>query len=441
MNQVYSLLFTFISILVSPLLNAQTTLAAGDVMIIGWNADKSNTNTGGAWPSGDNDICFLLLKNISAGTVIFFTDLGWVSTGFQSNGNGTCVASGAQSDGCIRWTASSNMAAGTQVRIGVCYGLVASSGIVAGMLSSPSTAPGGPSGSSTGYMSLSIGSDEIYAFQSSNNAAPFSGTITLIAAVHYGNTWSTTLTQCQTISTVSNDPGSNVGGYAFLWSTPTPDDNGRYSGTMSGDANTLRTNILNTSNWTVNDATANTFPIAGSFIVVPVQLTRFSGKSTATGQYLEWEVENEDNFFRYEVESSSDGRLFGLEGIVPASGKSQYSFTGSSLTDKHQFYRLKMVDIDGKFTYSNILRLPGSASGQRIVIYPNPTNRTAIISSKEEVIMLTVSNATGKKCLQQNVASMQTVTLNLQSLAPGFYLITVKTKNGIQTEKILKTRE
>lgn len=436
MNQISSLLFTCISISVSLQLNAQTTLAAGDIMIIGWNADKTNTNTGAAWPSGDNDICFLLLKDISSGTDVYFTDLGWTGSGFQSNGNGSCVASGAQSDGCIRWTAGPGLTAGAQVRIGCCYGLVASSGTVTSVLSSPSTAPGGPSSSSPGHMSLSIGSDEIYAFQSSNSGAPLSGTITLIAGVHYGNNWVATLTQCQTVSTQSTDPGSSVGGYAFLWSTASPDDNAYYSGSKSGNVSTLRTNILNTSNWTVNDATANTFPIAGSFSVLPVQLISFSGKSIPSGQYLEWEVENEEHFFRYEVENSSDGRQFGLAGIVPASGKSRYSYTAQSVADKYQFYRLKMVDIDGRFTYSNILRLPGKDSRQELIIYPNPANGIVNISSKETIITLIVTNAIGKKCLQQNGNGMQTATLDLHSLAPGSYLISVITKDGIQTERI-----
>ncbi|MDX1956395.1 MAG: hypothetical protein SFU20_12765 [Chitinophagaceae bacterium] len=55
--------------------NAQTTLAAGDIAFTGYNADDNTVNG----PSSNDDFSFILLKNITSGTSIYFTDFGWCS--------------------------------------------------------------------------------------------------------------------------------------------------------------------------------------------------------------------------------------------------------------------------------------------------------------------------------------------------------------------------
>src|SRR5689334_15510781 len=78
-----------------------TTLSAGDIVIIGFNSTDNIVN--GAIL--DDDIDFLLLRNINAGTTIYFTDFGWTGSGFQSNEtNGCASGTGAANDGCIKWT-------------------------------------------------------------------------------------------------------------------------------------------------------------------------------------------------------------------------------------------------------------------------------------------------------------------------------------------------
>jgi hypothetical protein len=227
---------------------AQTTLSAGDVVIVGWNATDNSTNT----VSADDNFDFLLLKDVAAGTQVYFTDLGWIGSAFQQNENNGCSATtGAVSDGCVKWTASTAMNAGTQVRVDCKVNLTASSGTITGILQA---------GGVSTYMSLATGTDQIFAFQGSL-ASP-----TLIAAVQYGSgSWTAgVIAACSTSSSISNDPGLSVGSYAMLYTSTL--NNNYYSGTtVSGTASILRTAILNTSNWTGNDVTTFTFPLATTF--------------------------------------------------------------------------------------------------------------------------------------------------------------------------------
>lgn len=73
------ILTTIFSVQIS---NTQTTLAADDIAFTGYSCDDNTVNGGTA----NDDICFILLKNIMIGTIINFTDFGWHSdaSAFQS---------------------------------------------------------------------------------------------------------------------------------------------------------------------------------------------------------------------------------------------------------------------------------------------------------------------------------------------------------------------
>lgn len=169
-------LFTFLAILSGfQTLKSQTTLVAGDIAIIAYNADNVPDN-----------FSFIPLKDLAAGTLINFTDFGWTSesNGFQLSCN-VFGTSGAVADGAITWTApAGGVLLGRQVTI-ACGG------------TSPSASHGtevglqGTVNAPTEYMSLSPGGDHIFAFQGTL-ASP-----TLITAIAMNGPWDATLTNCE----------------------------------------------------------------------------------------------------------------------------------------------------------------------------------------------------------------------------------------------------
>ena len=225
------------------LLQSQTTLVPGDIAIVGYNSDEV---------ANEDEFSFVLLRDITAGTSINFTDFGWCSdiNGFQS-ANSCGGSTGALSDGALTWTASSSLPCGTQIYV-VCGGttLSASSGTVMG-LQAVFNFPGE-------YMSLAVGGDQIFAFQGTLSSP------TLITGLNMNGDWDVSLLNCAFTSTQSVLPAAlNASNSIAI----TPEvDNARYNCIVTNDSPTnLRTAIFSLSNWNVDNATPYTLPLACTF--------------------------------------------------------------------------------------------------------------------------------------------------------------------------------
>jgi hypothetical protein len=123
---------------------------------------------------------------------------------------------------------------------------------------------------------------------------------------------------------------------------------------------------------------------------LPVRLLSFIGKSTPNGNIFNWKTSNETNFSHFEIERSDDAKAYKKIGEVLGSKSESYEyFDNSSLTWLRTplnlsliYYRLKMLDIDGKFSYSKIISIENSLSESKEVgsFYPNPaTGNTSTI--------------------------------------------------------------
>ena len=124
---------------------------------------------------------------------------------------------------------------------------------------------------------------------------------------------------------------------------------------------------------------------------LPVRLISFNGKATDAGNELTWKASSEQNFSHYEVEKSTDSRAFKqiakVNSMLYVSESLAYTYvdkgnTTSQLpgantpaTNESAYYRLKMVDIDGKFEYSKIVYIKATDIKQATVseVYPNPS--------------------------------------------------------------------
>ncbi|MBK8328985.1 MAG: hypothetical protein IPL09_05835 [Bacteroidetes bacterium] len=67
-------------------------------------------------------------------------------------------------------------------------------------------------------------------------------------------------------------------------------------------------------------------------------------------------------------------------GYVPISAKDQYNFTDPHLSERNNYYRLKIMDEDGQFTYSKTVMVLNTEKTE-IICYPNPVKETLNISS------------------------------------------------------------
>ncbi len=166
---------------------------------------------------------------------------------------------------------------------------------------------------------------------------------------------------------------------------------------------------------------------------LPVELTSFFARSEETSVFLNWETATEINNYGFEIERSLDKGEFEKIGFIEGNGNSnspkQYSFTDKYVNGIIS-YRLKQIDFDGDFTYSDIINVesPTIADYKIYQNYPNPFNPITIIKYKlAEVsnVKLVIINALGERISsllneQQNKGIFE-VTWDGSNYASGIY--------------------
>ncbi len=141
---------------------------------------------------------------------------------------------------------------------------------------------------------------------------------------------------------------------------------------------------------------------------------------------LEWTVENEQELDHYEVEHRTNYTEYIKIGSVKA-GRNNYMFTDRSPATTHNYYRLKMADRDGKFTYSKIERVSFLNNRSPLIFYPNPATSTIQIKGNNNIAAVTqiiIIDVWGKvlmKKVYQNFAAEKTI--DIHELPSGTFLI------------------
>jgi Secretion system C-terminal sorting domain len=175
--------------------------------------------------------------------------------------------------------------------------------------------------------------------------------------------------------------------------------------------------------------------------VVPVELKRFFAKSQSKNDLtLAWETATEINNAGFDVEKSSDGKQFlpigFIKGAVNSIALNTYNFTDNNFINT-AYYRLKQLDINGRFTYSPIISVQKSGDKLALNIYPNLiTNQSEItlnlINTLENTVNLVVFDTNGRLIFEDKQAKNgQLMTIPVNDLAKGIYFI--KATNGKET--------
>ena len=122
--------------------------------------------------------------------------------------------------------------------------------------------------------------------------------------------------------------------------------------------------------------------------VLPITLNEFTGVKQDKTVLLRWSTESELNSKHFELEKSYDGNTFRKISTITAAGNSSntknYQYIDKELLLENNYYRLKSVDLDGKFTVSNTVLIKNNVLQQTIVINGNPftTNISLTLSKK-----------------------------------------------------------
>jgi hypothetical protein len=191
----------------------------------------------------------------------------------------------------------------------------------------------------------------------------------------------------------------------------------------------------------------NSAIFAEEFTPVPLELIDFQGFIKQENHHLTWVTLNENNVSHFEIEGSEDGKIFKNIGQVKAVGNSVekqiYHFQNQTPQYFSTFYRLRMVDFDGKTDFSKIVNLRGVPKKIGLKIYPNPTSDNLTVEAiVSEQALLNVSDILGRivfsKKLEADTEGLKPFNIATNGWAKGQYFLSVQTAKGVLIEKIAK---
>lgn len=198
----------------------------------------------------------------------------------------------------------------------------------------------------------------------------------------------------------------------------------------------------------------NTFPglgmaeTKGTFL--PVVLTPLKGYYSQGRSYLFWSSLQESNSSHFEIQKSTDGLNFVTIGKVMAMSNSDsevdYTYTEINTDGGKNYYRLKLLDKDGRFQYSNIFLINVTIKGINITsIYPGPFVDKINVSVSSEVrtagnvkLFDYNGNILSNREIVLNKGVTDIVIENLDKLPRGSYIIKVQADDIVVTKKLIK---
>ncbi|MCO5231413.1 MAG: T9SS type A sorting domain-containing protein [Chitinophagales bacterium] len=183
--------------------------------------------------------------------------------------------------------------------------------------------------------------------------------------------------------------------------------------------------------------------------VLPVELISLTGYNNEKENILNWMTASEKNTEHFIVEKSVDAKSFGAIGIVAANGNSNqvnnYMFVDQEPVQGHNYYRLKIVDFDGKFEYSNIIdiELDDKVSNDNhtaiLSVYPNPTDglttvEMAVVQDSDfEVKIVNTLGQVMHSEIKPLVKGKNTFVIDAQKYAQGAYMISIVNKATLES--------
>jgi hypothetical protein len=199
----------------------------------------------------------------------------------------------------------------------------------------------------------------------------------------------------------------------------------------------------------------SSFYFAANNFTLPLDLLSFTGHlQNDNSVLLNWKTENEINTSHFAIERSIDGNRFSGIGNVPASGRNStgnsfnYSFTDNDAANQLSqriYYRLKMIDIDGTYKYSNIVSVSLPLTTGKLSISPNPVVRevkVTIASPEDGQVQWKLLDNVGRVMMKGaehvNKGAGNNFSINMNRLPAGTYYLSVTGAGNDQNVKMQK---
>jgi Concanavalin A-like lectin/glucanases superfamily len=175
-----------------------------------------------------------------------------------------------------------------------------------------------------------------------------------------------------------------------------------------------------------------------SAIALPLDWVSFSGRADAGQVQLQWEVGDVVGNDHFEVDRSSDGSHFNQIGVVAEGentvtdpGVQTFRYTDADPVSGSNFYRIKQVDVNGRYTYSTVVDVTAGSGAPGFRLQSNPVRGvvTLLNPGQERVDVVQVVDVAGRVLIDYALSSTNTVfTENVEWLQAGYYFLRVASR-------------
>lgn len=176
---------------------------------------------------------------------------------------------------------------------------------------------------------------------------------------------------------------------------------------------------------------------------LPVEMMYFNGELKGEAIALNWATASELNNAGFEVQKSADGVNWDVLGFVNGNGTTietqTYTFIDENPLAKN-YYRLKQMDYNDVFAYSNTIIINGNVKAQTATatVYPNPTKGTFNIEVEiNDNAQVNVFNNFGQLVKTVQLTNQNT-NVSLDEFANGLYYLQIVNGQTIQNQTIVK---
>jgi hypothetical protein len=200
----------------------------------------------------------------------------------------------------------------------------------------------------------------------------------------------------------------------------------------------------------VNSSAINRFRIVfKTNAVLPLNFTNVKAYQKGNDIQVEWNLGNESSISRYEVEKSADGRTFtkaAAQAIRAITGSSQpYNWLDASANSGNNFYRIKAIEQNGQYKYSQVVNVKLGNTNGGISVYPNPVKGSNMslqfVNQPKGKYAIQLFNNLGQEVYRTEFnhiggSATQTIQLNNQ-VAKGIYQLQVINGDTKITSKVI----
>lgn len=207
------------------------------------------------------------------------------------------------------------------------------------------------------------------------------------------------------------------------------------------------------SEMTTVDGTKNFYQQITAGSVLPVKFTSFNAVKKNDNAALNWAVENETvSVDHYEIERSLNGTTFNkINSFLKSNNLNNgntYNYLDQNISTLKSngiiYYRIKQIDIDGRFVYSEIRKVKTSEMSSFIAVYPNPVKDITSLQIDTQTnmqVQFSLLSNDGRMIQKNTIQAVKGINMeniSMKNFAAGNYLLKVEMGNNVQTLKIIK---